>query len=99
MTLYIDDLQEYPDEMIAPAARKYGRRWAHLWADSLEELHAFAVGELHLSRSWFQKRASLPHYDLTPNKWSDAMLKGYGRIEHISLHEYFRRQKMNGVAS
>lgn len=95
MTLYIDEIQEYPEEMIASSARKYGRKWAHLWADSLDELHAFAVGELHLSRSWFQSRASLPHYDLTPNKACDALLKGYGRIEQISLHEWFRRQKVS----
>ena len=93
MTLYIDEIQEYPIEMIAPAARKYGRKWAHLWADDLEELHAFAIGELHLSRAWFQSRASLPHYDLTPNKAADALLKGYERIEQISIREWFQRQK------
>jgi hypothetical protein len=30
-----------------------GKMWAHLLADSLDELHAFA-GKLGLQRAWFQ---------------------------------------------
>lgn len=39
----------------------------HLMSDeSLEELHAFAIGTLCLQESWFQESppASFPHYDV-----------------------------------
>lgn len=38
--------------------------WCHLVADSLDELHDFAL-LLGLQRSWFQSDASIPHYDIT----------------------------------
>ena len=41
-----------------------GKLWCHLVADSLEELHAFAIC-IGLRRDWFQDRASYPHYDVT----------------------------------
>lgn len=41
-----------------------GKKWCHLVADTLDELHAFAV-QLGLRRTWFQSRASYPHYDVT----------------------------------
>jgi hypothetical protein len=41
-----------------------GRRWCHLVADSLEELHRFASA-LGLQRTWFQSAATYPHYDVT----------------------------------
>ena len=41
-----------------------GRRWCHLVADSLEELHHFAA-RLGLQRRWFQERSFYPHYDVT----------------------------------
>ncbi|WP_257814207.1 DUF4031 domain-containing protein [Burkholderia glumae] len=41
-----------------------GKRWCHLVADSLDELHGFAK-HLGLRRTWFQDRASYPHYDVT----------------------------------
>ena len=40
-----------------------GERWAHLMADSLEELHACAAA-LGLPRHAFQDRRSGAHYDL-----------------------------------
>ena len=41
-----------------------GQEWCHLVADTLPELHGFAQ-RLGLRRSWFQERASYPHYDVT----------------------------------
>lgn len=41
-----------------------GREWCHLVADTLEELHAFAV-RLGLQRRWFQGQGRYPHYDVT----------------------------------
>jgi hypothetical protein len=73
--IYVDDLREYPESVIKPGARKYGARWAHLTADTREELHAFAE-QLGLKRSWFQEHRTLWHYDLTPAKWKKAMKLG-----------------------
>lgn len=40
-----------------------GRRWAHLLADDLDELHAFAA-RLGLPRHAFQDKRSGAHYDI-----------------------------------
>lgn len=41
-----------------------GQHWAHLMADTLDELHAFAA-QLGIPRRAFQDRPSGAHYDLT----------------------------------
>ncbi|WP_411833682.1 DUF4031 domain-containing protein [Pseudoxanthomonas mexicana] len=40
-----------------------GQRWAHLMADTLDELHAFAA-RLGLPRRAFQDKTSGAHYDV-----------------------------------
>lgn len=40
-----------------------GQRWAHLMADTLEELHAFAA-RLGIPRRAFQNKTSGAHYDV-----------------------------------
>ncbi len=40
-----------------------GRRWAHLLADDLDELHAFAA-RLGMPRRAFQDKRSGAHYDI-----------------------------------
>lgn len=40
-----------------------GRRWAHLMADDLDELHAFAA-RLGMPRHAFQDKRSGAHYDI-----------------------------------
>lgn len=53
MTVYVDD-----------AVHLWrGRRWAHLLADTLDELHAFA-GQLGIPRRAFQNKTSGAHYDV-----------------------------------
>lgn len=52
-----------------------GKTWCHLVADSLEELHAFAL-ELGLRRAWFQDQASYPHYDVTVSVRERALAMG-----------------------
>jgi len=71
MSVYVDPIQ--------PAFKN--RRWpysrfCHMFADSLEELHAFAHGVLGLKRSWFQDHRVLPHYDLVPTKRKLAVRRG-----------------------
>lgn len=52
-----------------------GKEWCHLVADSIDELHFFA-DRLGLRRSWFQERASYPHYDVTLDVRQRALVLG-----------------------
>lgn len=54
MTVYVDDA-------VHPWR---GQRWAHLMADTLEELHAMAA-RLDIPRRAFQNKTSGAHYDVT----------------------------------
>ncbi len=47
----------------------------HLFADSEEELHAFAK-RLNLKRGWYQRVSRLKHYDLTESKRKRAIKLG-----------------------
>lgn len=68
-----------------------GRKWCHMWADDVRELHDFAT-RIGLSRSWFQKppKASWEHYDVTESKRAVALAMGavetdrYGAVEHTA---------------
>ena len=72
MTVYVDDA----------VTRWRGHRWAHLMADSLAELHAFAQ-RLGVPRERFQDKTSGAHYDL-PAPLREAAI-GLGAIA-ISRH-------------
>ncbi|NZA25619.1 DUF4031 domain-containing protein [Luteimonas sp. SJ-92] len=65
MTVYVDDA----------VTLWRGRRWAHLMADTLEELHAFAA-RLGLPRRAFQDRTSGAHYDVTAELREQALRLG-----------------------
>ncbi len=70
MTVYVDDA----------FAGDWGK-WSgggHLQADSIDELHAFAVS-IGLRRSWFHVRPGRPwnnHYDCTSTKRDAAIFAG-----------------------
>lgn len=72
MTVYVDELRRYVPSG-APAVFRAGS--AHLTADTLVELHAFATEILGLKRSWFQS-ARVAHYDLTSRKHALALKCG-----------------------
>ena len=65
MTVYVDD---------AVHAWR-GERWAHLLADTLDELHAFAA-RLGLPRRAFQNKTSGAHYDVTAAMREQALALG-----------------------
>lgn len=65
MTVYVDDA-------VWPWR---GRRWAHLMADSLDELHAFAA-RLGLPRRAFQDKRSGAHYDVDASLRAQAIALG-----------------------
>ena len=54
-----------------------GRKWCHLLADDLDELHRFAA-DLGIKRASFQgpPRSSTPHYDLTAYERKQAIARG-----------------------
>ena len=52
-----------------------GKRWAHLMADTLDELHAFAE-RLGLPRRAFQDKTSGAHYDVTAQLRERAIALG-----------------------
>lgn len=67
----------YVDPLLACVPNKQWR-WTHschLFADTLEELHAFAR-KIGLKRQWFQDHPSLKHYDLTPKRREAAVKAG-----------------------
>jgi hypothetical protein len=81
-----------------------GKKWAHLTADSLEELHCFAAQKLGLKRSYFQNpktmKVSHPHYDITESKRTMAIQKGAvsisprGEVERLKSYRikaYFEK--------
>jgi len=72
MTVYVDDA-------VHPWR---GQRWAHLMADTLEELHAMAA-RLGIPRRAFQNKTSGAHYDVTTE--TRALAISYG-VTPISRH-------------
>lgn len=79
--VYVDDLIEYGpafyrDAQTARTGSRNGDLWCHLYADSEEELHAFAA-RIGMKRAWFQRsRRGTPHYDLVPRRRARAVELG-----------------------
>lgn len=76
MSVYVDPLFK---------TRGAGRRWpfkeaCHMFADSLDELHAMAA-RIGLKRQWFQNKDRLPHYDLTASKRGLAVYHGAIQVD------------------
>lgn len=69
---------------------------AHLFVPPdtpLEMLHLFAK-TIGLKRSWFQNRAGkMPHYDLTPGKRVEAIIKGADEATKGEEVDAFRKWK------
>jgi hypothetical protein len=68
-----------------------GRRWAHLMADRLEELHDFAE-RLGLPRHIFQDKRSGAHYDI------DAALRERAlAIGAIAISRHTDRERVRAI--
>jgi len=72
MTVYVDDA----------VTLWRGRRWAHLMADTLDELHTFAA-RLGIPRHAFQNKTSGAHYDVSADLRELAIVLG---AQPISRH-------------
>jgi len=86
VTVYVDKLTRYPN--ITGVAKRYGNYWCHMWADTLDELHAMA-DRIYLQRGWFQDRQGFPHYDMVQSRRLAALKAG--AVEK-SLKDHIREQ-------
>lgn len=80
MSVYVDPLINYGAGDEAPRCFRNVES-CHMYADTLDELHAFAR-KIGLQRSWFQNHRFLPHYDLIASKRGIAI--AFGAISHTS---------------
>ena len=89
MTVYVDDA----------VTLWRGQRWAHLMADTLEELHAFAA-RLGIPRGAFQDKTSGAHYDVTAPLREQAIALGAMAIsrhrDRALMREVIARARAQG---
>lgn len=86
MAVYVDDVKI-----------PYGRMFmCHMWADTLEELHAMA-DKIGVRRKWFQHppKASWDHYDICLTKKAKAVRFGAIVTDRYGPSEFVARQKGN----
>jgi hypothetical protein len=79
MTVYVDDA----------VTLWRGQRWAHLMADTLDELHAFAQS-LGLPLRAFQNKTSGAHYDVNATLRELAIVQGAVAISRHRDRELVR---------
>ena len=79
MTVYVDDA----------VSLWRGHRWAHLMADTLDELHDFAR-QLGLRREKFQDKTSGAHYDVPAPLREQAIVLGAVAISRHRDRELVR---------
>lgn len=85
--VYVDDLKFYP---------KQTKKWCHMVADSLEELHEMAE-KIGLKREWFQNISSHPHYDLTEGKRREAATFGAKEVSSKEIVAVIRKNREKGI--
>lgn len=63
-----------------------GRKWCHLLADDIDELHRFAAA-LGLNRLSYQgpPKTAVPHYDLTAYERRRAIAKGANASDRAAI--------------
>jgi len=81
MSVYVDDA----------VIHWRGQRWAHLMADTLDELHAFAA-RLGIPRRAFQDKTSGAHYDVTTELRELALQLGA-----VAISRHRDREQMRAV--
>jgi len=90
MSVYVDPMST------CIQSEKWPYKYAcHLVADSVEELHEFAMG-LGLHRSWFQGSGSIPHYDLTTSMRARALRMGALEVSVKEFVKLMKRQRKTG---
>lgn len=89
MTVYVDPLMNHGWVM-----RGRNLPNSHLFADTVEELHAFAL-RIGMRLEWFQAKGRLPHYDLTPDRRARAVRMGAREVTRRQLVEFMRNRKIS----
>ncbi|MGN6223884.1 DUF4031 domain-containing protein [Pseudoxanthomonas sp.] len=86
----------YVDDAVHPWR---GQRWAHLMADTLEELHAMAR-QLGIPRRAFQNKTSGAHYDVTADLREQAIRLGAvpisRHVDRVLVRAVIARAKEQG---
>lgn len=77
MSVYVDKpfILQSREAQAFRVGQRHGHRWCHMWADTLEELHAMAA-RIGMRRAWFQDKGRFPHYDLVPTRRAHALRLG-----------------------
>lgn len=70
----------------------------HMFADTLEELHAMA-DKIGMKRSWFQNKPELPHYDLVASRRKKAIQFGAIDDHSCEIMILARRKGVNRIAA
>jgi hypothetical protein len=94
MTVYVDDAKNPFSNMLM----------CHLWADTREELIAFAI-RIGVNPKWIQEppKASWVHFDIAQSKRTLALSLGavatdrYGPVEHVARLEG-NQEKLDQIA-
>lgn len=87
MAVYVDPLFNYGG---GPSFR-----WTHschMYADTLEELHAMAKA-VGMKREWFQDKPGFPHYDLVATRRSKAIKLGAIEQSRRHLFEWLKANR------
>jgi Protein of unknown function (DUF4031) len=85
--VYIDPLKHYGGKGFFK-----GKSSSHMWADSLEELHAMADA-IGMRRSWFQDDPRLPHYDLVATRRRKAVSLGAIEVTQATLVAILKKSR------
>ena len=76
MTIFVDQLINYPKNLLNSTTKKHGVHWCHMWCDGdIDELHHMA-SKIGLKKSYFQISRVVDHYDLVPSKRNEAIKNG-----------------------
>ncbi len=74
----------------------HGRKWCHLMADDVDELHRFArVLGLHMLSWQGPPKTTAPHYDITSFERDRAVRLGAIAVGRREIVELFRRTKVS----
>jgi len=84
--VYVDPVMEHGGS----ATFKWTRS-CHMYADTLDELHAMALS-IGMKRAWFQNHPEFPHYDLVPARRERAVAAGAIQHDRYQMVEFKRRR-------
>lgn len=100
MAVYVDPLftMESKNAQAFFVGTRTGHRWCHMFADTVEELHAMA-DKIGMKRAWFQDHKSVQHYDLVPTKRAAAIRAGAVEVDRkqaVAIWKALRAKRSQG---